>query len=156
MNKKFRAGQKTVDREVSHVQASITELERSLFHSPVPVDQICSLIGVTVEKLQTMKRKVCNIGSVEKWFPSIQFSLQIEEAINDELDAAQNCKRRVEHLKIGAVGPLPSGESSITYTLWKKTRVERFLVDHLLRSGHYSTGTQSKTEKCSSSIIAFI
>jgi len=120
LNKKFRAGQKTVDREVSHVQASITELERSLFHSPVPVDQICSLIGVTVEKLQTMKRK-------------------IEEAINDELDAAQNCKRRVEHLKIGAVGPLPSGESSITYTLWKKTRVERFLVDHLLRSGHYST-----------------
>ena len=59
LNKKFRAGQKTVDREVSHVQNSISELEKSLFKTPVQVDQICSLIGVTVEKLQTMKRKVC-------------------------------------------------------------------------------------------------
>jgi len=84
----------------------------------VHVDQICNLIGVTVEKLQTMKRKV-------------------EEAINDEMDAAQNCKRRVEHLKIGAGASLP--DSSIAYSLWKKTRVERFLVDHLLRTGHYGT-----------------
>ena len=58
LNKKFRAGQKTFDREVNHVQTSITELERTLFHNPVQVNQICSLIGVTVEKLQTMKRKV--------------------------------------------------------------------------------------------------
>ena len=66
---------------------------------------------------------------------------QIEEAINDELDAAQNCKRRVEHLKIGLnSGSGSLGECSITYSLWKKTRVERFLVDHLLRSGHYNTG----------------
>lgn len=61
LNKKFRAGQKTVDREVSHVQNSITELEKSLFRTPVQVDQICSLIGVTVEKLQTMKRKVLTL-----------------------------------------------------------------------------------------------
>ena len=70
----------------------------------------------------------------------IDCHIQVEEAINDELEAAQNCKRRVEHLKIGAMVPLPGNESSITYSLWKKTRVERFLVDHLLRSGHYSTG----------------
>jgi len=58
LNKKFRAGQKTVDREVSHIQTSIAELEKSLFKTPVEVDQICNLIGATVEKLQTMKRKV--------------------------------------------------------------------------------------------------
>ncbi|XP_046438766.1 E3 ubiquitin-protein transferase MAEA-like [Daphnia pulex] len=120
LNKKFRAGQKTVDREVSHVQNSITELEKSLFRTPVQVDQICSLLGATVDKLQTMKRKV-------------------EEAISDELDAAQNCKRRVEHLKLGAVGIIPTTDSSITYSLWKKTRVERYLVEHLLRAGHYNT-----------------
>jgi len=120
LNKKFRAGQKTVDREVSHIQTSIAELEKSLFKTPVEVDQICNLIGATVEKLQTMKRKV-------------------EEAINDELDAAQNCKRRVEHLKVGAVGASAGEGSAIGYSLWKKTRVERFLVDHLLRSGHYNT-----------------
>ncbi len=66
--------------------------------------------------------------------------IQVEEAISDELEAAQNCKRRVEHLKIGAVGAIPTTDSSITYSLWKKTRVERFLVDHLLRAGHYNTG----------------
>ncbi len=73
---------------------------------------------------------------------------QIEEAINDELDAAQNCKRRVEHLKTGAAGSLGPAESSITYSLWKKTRVERYLVDHLLRSGHYNTG-KLKIQVCS-------
>lgn len=58
LNKKFRAGQKTVDREVSHVQNSINELEKSLLKTPVQVDQLCTIIGYTVEKLQTMKRKV--------------------------------------------------------------------------------------------------
>jgi len=122
LNKKFRAGQKTVDREVSHIQTSIAELE-TLLKTPVELDQICNLfatVGATVEKLQTMKRKV-------------------EEAINDEMGAAQNCKRRVEHLKVGAVGASAGDVSTIGYSLWKKTRVERFLVDHLLRSGHYST-----------------
>ena len=47
-----------MDREVSHIQTSIAELEKSLFKTPVEVDQICNLIGATVEKLQTMKRKV--------------------------------------------------------------------------------------------------
>ena len=89
-----------------------------------------------------MKRKV--IEFLILW-PTIDctifiFDKQIEEAINDELDAAQNCKRRVEHLKTGAAGSIGPAESSITYSLWKKTRVERYLVDHLLRSGHYNTG----------------
>ena len=67
--------------------------------------------------------------------------VQVEEAINDELDAAQNCKRRVEHLKVGAIGASAGEGTTIGYSLWKKTRVERFLVDHLLRSGHYNTGS---------------
>lgn len=73
------------------------------------------------------------------------------------MDAAQNCKRRVEHLKLGAVGILPVTESSISYSLWKKTRVERFLVDHLLRSGHYSTGisTTSSAVTISDSCVSF-
>lgn len=117
--------------------------QQSLFKAPVQVDQICSLIGVTVEKLQTMKRKASAYTLIA--YPTNHllfriFTFQVEEAINDELEAAQNCKRRVEHLKVGGVGSLPVSETSITYSLWKKTRVERFLVDHLLRSGHYSTG----------------
>lgn len=140
LNKKFRASQKTIDREVSHVQSSISELEKSFFKTPVQVDQICSLIGVTVEKLQTMKRKVSsyqnNTGNSVTFFCGYY---QVDEAVTDELDAAQNCKRRVEHLKIGAIGNSPLLDAPITYSLWKKTRVERFLVDHLLRAGHYNT-----------------
>ena len=134
-----------MDREVSHIQTSIAELEKSLFKTPVEVDQICNLIGATVEKLQTMKRKVrlmrfIFVNVLLVYIRILIVWLQVEEAINDELDAAQNCKRRVEHLKVGAVGS-SSVESTIGYSLWKKTRVERFLVDHLLRSGHYDTGT---------------
>ena len=91
-----------------------------------------------------MKRKVsCKVQFLFPHYVHCVIS-QVEEAINDEMGAAQNCKRRVEHLKVGAVGASAGDVSTIGYSLWKKTRVERFLVDHLLRSGHYSTGNLKK------------
>lgn len=58
LNKKFRAAQKQLDREVSHVQAAALELERGLAVDKVGAGEISRLLGGMVEKLQVLKRKV--------------------------------------------------------------------------------------------------
>lgn len=63
-----------------------------------------------MSRLQGIKRK---LGDVSK----------------AELDEAQRCKARLEHLK--AIGS-PGKNNAIA---WNKGRLDRILVDHLLRSG---------------------
>lgn len=60
LNKKFRAAQKQLDREVSHVQAAALELEKGLTGERVGAADITRLLGGMVEKLQVLKRKVCS------------------------------------------------------------------------------------------------
>lgn len=57
LNKKFRTAQKNLDREVSHLQASATELEKKLDAEEVKAKDITMLLGGMVEKLQVLKRK---------------------------------------------------------------------------------------------------
>ncbi|KAK2705737.1 E3 ubiquitin-protein transferase MAEA-like [Artemia franciscana] len=125
LNKKFRSSQKTLDREAAAVFSSCQEIDKS---SVMDVDLapnvagICDLLDNTVVKLGNYKRK-------------------IEESFTDELDAAQICKRRIEHLRMGASAfenaSDPNNEPVLSQ--WKRTRLDRFLVEHLLRTGHYAT-----------------
>jgi macrophage erythroblast attacher len=57
LNKKFRAAQKQLDREVSHVQAATSELEKGLKTTNVDVEEISRILGGMVERLQVLKRK---------------------------------------------------------------------------------------------------
>jgi macrophage erythroblast attacher len=57
LNKKFRAAQKQLDREVSHVQAATGELEKGLKTTNVDVEEISRILGGMVERLQVLKRK---------------------------------------------------------------------------------------------------
>ncbi|KAG8330020.1 hypothetical protein J6590_073334 [Homalodisca vitripennis] len=57
LNKKFRAAQKQLDREVSHVQAAALELERGLAVETVGAGEISRILDGMVEKLQVLKRK---------------------------------------------------------------------------------------------------
>ena len=57
LNKRFRAAQKAIDREVSHVQASTVELERCLQRSP-DFGEVTKVLSGMVEKFTILKRKV--------------------------------------------------------------------------------------------------
>ncbi|GIY94923.1 e3 ubiquitin-protein transferase MAEA [Caerostris extrusa] len=119
LNKKFRTAQKTVDREVSHVQNAATELEKGLLKKSPNVGEINVLLSGVVEKLNILKRKLV--------------SSQSEGSVSEELEAAQVCKRRLDHL-------LEHASSSETVVAqWKKKRLDRMLVDHFLRCGYYNT-----------------
>lgn len=64
LNKRFRAAQKNIDRETSHVTMVVAELEKTLGSCPA-VDSVVSLLDGVVEKLSVLKRKV---GATELWW----------------------------------------------------------------------------------------
>ncbi|XP_076057019.1 E3 ubiquitin-protein transferase Katazuke [Oratosquilla oratoria] len=121
LNKKFRLAQKTLDREVCHVTSAVSDLEHTLFSPNQSAAEISSILGGVVEKLTVFKRKA-------------------EEAINEEIETAKVVKRRIEHLKEH------DSLSPAVVTEWKKTRVDRMLIEYLLRAGYYNTAI--KLAKC--------
>uniref|UniRef100_A0A665VQ54 E3 ubiquitin-protein transferase MAEA n=1 Tax=Echeneis naucrates TaxID=173247 RepID=A0A665VQ54_ECHNA len=126
LNKRFRAAQKNIDRETSHVTMVVAELEKTLSSFPV-VDSVVSLLDGVVEKLSALKRKAA-------------------ESIQAEDESAKLCKRRIEHLKEH------SSDQPASVNLWKKKRMDRMMVEHLLRCGYYNTAVklarQSGIETC--------
>ncbi|KAJ8316899.1 hypothetical protein KUTeg_004803 [Tegillarca granosa] len=114
LNKKFRAAQKNIDREVSHVQTVGTELDGCIQNEKPTIGEVSKAIDNMVEKLYLLKRKA-------------------DESINEELDAARMIKRRVDHLKeVENLQPH-------TKPLWHKKRLDRMLVEYFLRAGYYNT-----------------
>ena len=63
LNKKFRAAQKVIDREVSLVVSATNDLTSSLGSVPVKVGEITGFLDGVVQKLQSLKRKV-NLGLI--------------------------------------------------------------------------------------------
>lgn len=117
LNKKFRSAQKTLDREVSHVQAAANELEKIGLRGEgknVGTGEITRLLGGVVAKLQVLKRKA-------------------QESIAEELQAGMVCKRRLDHLKEHA-NTTPSAVNQ-----WRRQRLDRMLVEYFLRKGYYKT-----------------
>lgn len=112
LNKKYRISQKNIDRELNHLNQSLT-VARSTTTCDSP-----RVFNDIVENLKNLKRKA-------------------EESINDELEAAQICKKRLNHLK---------GLFENPNNVWREKRLDRLLVDHLLRSGYYESASRL-TEK---------
>lgn len=120
LNKKFRTAQKTLDREVSHVQQAADEIEKGLNNGQVvQAKDITNLLGGMVEKLQVLKRKA-------------------DESISEELAASNVCKRRLEHLKEHSPTS-PNGQvSQGAVNQWRRKRLDRMVLEYFLRNGYYS------------------
>ena len=58
---------------------------------------------------------------------------QAEESVQDELEAAKVCKRRIEHLREYEHLP-PTAVNQ-----WHKKRLDRMLVEYFLRAGYYNS-----------------
>ncbi|XP_004922110.2 E3 ubiquitin-protein transferase MAEA isoform X1 [Bombyx mori] len=120
-NKKYRSAQRVFDVEARQVSSAATEME-TVKNQPITNTEIDSLLGGMVEKLTTMKRKA-------------------SEAINEELQVAYVCKKRLEHLKeqASALAEPSSTQVKTTLNQWRKVRLDRMLVDYFLRNGYYES-----------------
>ncbi|XP_005184449.1 E3 ubiquitin-protein transferase MAEA [Musca domestica] len=121
INKKFRVAQKSVDREVDQIQNYSKEVEKALMHRPV-ISDVSKLVGNVVQRLQVLKRKS-------------------DEAIGDELNASFICKRKLEHLKEIVQRDSNTSEEvwQASIDQWKRVRMDRMVIEHLLRMGYYET-----------------
>lgn len=61
---------------------------------------------------------------------------QVVESIQAEDESAKLCKRRIEHLKEH------SSDQPAAASMWKRKRMDRMMVEHLLRCGYYSTAVK--------------
>lgn len=120
LNKKFRIAQKTLDRELNQIQFAANELDRCLLEGNAGT--ITRLLGGVVERLQVLKRKS-------------------DESILDELSAGYECKRRLDHLRLSTTttATTPGDVQLASTNQWKKTRLDRMIVEHLLRLGYYES-----------------
>lgn len=114
LNKKYRVTQKVIDREVNHLNQSLQELKNSS-----TLSNVHQALNNVVENLTVVKRKA-------------------DESMLDEQEAAQICKRRLDHLR----GMFELPYSNVAINVWKKKRLDRLLVDHLLRGGYYESAAK--------------
>jgi len=126
LNKRFRTTQKNLDREAYHVQSTAADLEKVIKEGG-QVGPISGLLDQLEERLVQMQDKV-------------------NESVQEELESVGFCKRRVDHLmdgvKAAAAAASSGGGTGVggnEMAEWKKTRLNRMLVEHFLRSGHYDS-----------------
>lgn len=133
LNKKFRTVQKVLDREISHVNSSLSELTSCTNKQSLTQHEITTVLDGVTQRLTSLKRKVTGKSGDYHMTQVIYF--QAEEGLDEEIECSRLCKTRLDHLKAYA----SCEQSDGVLNAWKKVRCDRMLVDHFLRSGHYST-----------------
>eukprot|EP00731_Ephydatia_muelleri_P020393 Em0013g120a len=114
LNKKFRASQKTLDREVALITNASNELTTCVSKPSATVEDVSGILDGISKKLTNMKRKAA-------------------ECLDEELESTRLCRVRLDHLKSYASGE----QAEVQKNVWRRARVDRMLVDHFLREGHY-------------------
>ncbi|KAL4710812.1 hypothetical protein ACJJTC_010935 [Scirpophaga incertulas] len=129
-NKRYRNAQRVLDVEARHVGSVTSEIETATNNETVTTGEIDTLLGGMVEKLTTMKRKA-------------------SEAINEELQMAYVCKKRLDHLKEQAVVLAEPSSPQVRSTMsqWRKVRLDRMLVEYFLKNGYYESANKLADER---------
>ncbi|KAI5639434.1 gag-polypeptide of LTR copia-type domain-containing protein [Phthorimaea operculella] len=124
-NKRYRNAQRVLDVEARQVAGSTAEVDIATRKPPTSIGDFDMMLGGMVEKLTTMKRKAT-------------------EAINEELQAAFTCKKRLDHLKeqAAALSEPNNPQTRSALSQWRKVRLERMLVDYCLRNGYYDSANK--------------
>lgn len=119
LNKRFRSAQKVLDREVSYVTAGVGEGERLLAEPAVDRAALARQLNNIKEQLVQLRNK----GG---------------ESIAEEAQVAEITRKRSAHLRDGCDENL----SAVEEKLWRKVRLDRMLVEHLLREGYYDSAVE--------------
>merc|ERR1719431_1177429 len=104
LNKKFRSAQKVLDREVSHVTSSLSDVDRLL-------GDVVDRVAIT-QQLDNIKEQL------------VQLKSKGGESIQEETRVAEVTKKRAAHLKAGCV----EDQSPVQEKQWRKVRLDRMLV----------------------------
>lgn len=112
LNRTFRNAQKIIDREVSHVSSSNDKLKKISSKNSAKVKETEKELDDVLNKLILLKQKAI-------------------DTLTQEENKLSVCTSRLSYLKEQAIV-----KKNI---VWKRNRLDRMLVDYLLRCGYYDS-----------------
>eukprot|EP00741_Cyanophora_paradoxa_P009159 tig00001471_g8870.t1 len=111
--KAIKAGEKALDKELNHVLTVVNDLG----HKPVTPEEARASLDGLVHRLHGLKRK-------------------LEDNRKQGDGCMQKCRTRVEHLRQLEAAAKTGGDAAARLNV---TRLDRILVDHMLREGFYTS-----------------
>jgi macrophage erythroblast attacher len=118
VKRNFKNTQRHYERERDHVLPALKNAANASLTSKQSPEQTLAALDAMIARMQNFKRKLDNLGTEE-------------DALHE------HTSKRIKHLQdLFQVSTL----SDVKYTEWSRTRLDRLVVDYLLRSGYPKTG----------------
>ncbi|RAK72470.1 FYV10 family protein [Aspergillus fijiensis CBS 313.89] len=121
----FKSFQRLVERERELVLPGLKEIANASMSNSRAPDQAIAALDAMISRMQGMKRKMENLHQEEK-------------SIHEQ------SRKRIQHLE--SLQQIPS-LADVKYDQWSRIRLNRLIVDHMLRSGYIESARQLAHEK---------
>lgn len=121
----FKTVQRVVEREKEYVLPALRDAANASLSNTQTPDQTLAALDAMICRMQGLKRKMQSLQEEEK---KIQM----------------HSRKRIQHLE--ALYKIPS-LADVKYDQWSRVRLDRLLVDHLLRSGYSESAKQLAQER---------
>ncbi|KAJ5610097.1 hypothetical protein N7510_006816 [Penicillium lagena] len=116
---------RAVEREKEYVLPALKDAANASLNNTHTPDQTLAALDAMISRMQGLKRKMENLQDEEK-------KIQIQS------------RKRIQHLE--TLHKIPS-LADVKYDQWSRVRLDRLLVDHMLRSGYSESAKQLAQEK---------
>ncbi|KAJ5984536.1 hypothetical protein N7481_006635 [Penicillium waksmanii] len=121
----FKSVQRSVEREKEYVIPALKEAANASLSNTQTPDQTLAALDAMLSRMQGLKRKM--------------------QSLQEEEKRIQNqSRKRIQHLE--ALHKIPS-LADVKYDQWSRVRLDRLLVDHMLRSGYSESAKQLAQER---------
>lgn len=117
--------QRAVEREKEYVIPALKETANASLSNTQPPDQTLAALDAMISRMQGLKRKMEGLQEEEK-------------KIHNQ------SRKRIQHLE--ALHKIPS-LADVKYDQWSRVRLDRLLVDHMLRSGYSESAQKLAKER---------
>lgn len=114
-----------VEREKEYVLPALKEAANASLSNTHSPDQTLAALDAMISRMQGLKRKMQSLQEEEK-------KIQTQS------------RKRIQHLE--ALYNIPS-LADVKYDQWSRVRLDRLLVDHMLRSGYSESAKQLAKER---------
>lgn len=121
----FKSVQRIVERERDHVLPTLKDTANAVLSNSQAVDQTLAALDAMISRMQGLKRKMENLQKDEKKIQS-------------------QSRKRIQHLE--ALYEIPS-LADVKYDKWSRVRLDRLVVDHMLRAGYVESAKQLARDK---------
>ena len=123
--KNFKTVQRVAEREREHVLPALKETANASLSNTQTPTQTLAALDAMISRMQGLKRKMETLQEEEK-------KIQTQS------------RKRIQHLEtLHRISSL----ADVKYDQWSRVRLDRLLVDHLLRSGYSESAKQLAQER---------